>query len=158
MLLWTDRDMSCAYTDLDHPADLFLEIRGRVVGELLENALYALYRQITDVKAVQPNNELVLEVVGSSVETTLRALLAEALFRFEVDGFVAAGARVDVQTGPMTPRAETSHLPAEAHLWGETVDPLRHPLFAEVKAVTYHQLTATHTPDRGWVATVLLDV
>jgi SHS2 domain-containing protein len=40
---------------------------------------------------------------------------------------------------------------------GETIDPARHPLLADVKAVTLHRLVVERTPD-GWHAIVVLDV
>ena len=40
---------------------------------------------------------------------------------------------------------------------GETIDPGRHSLLADVKAVTLHRLVVERTPD-GWRAVVVLDV
>ena len=40
---------------------------------------------------------------------------------------------------------------------GETIDPARHPLLADVKAVTLHRLSVEKTPS-GWRAVVVLDV
>ncbi len=54
--------------------------------------------------------------------------------------------------------AAAQDLRATARLWGESADRSRHALLAEVKAVTYHQLTASRTPEGGWRATVLFDV
>ncbi|HZL97570.1 MAG TPA: archease [Terriglobales bacterium] len=41
--------------------------------------------------------------------------------------------------------------------WGETIDPDRHGLLADVKAVTLHRLVVERIPD-GWRAVVVLDV
>jgi SHS2 domain-containing protein len=170
--------MSGACAELDHPADIWLEIMGPDLPQLFENALYAFYRQIVDVKTIAPDCEVAIEAVGNSVESALRALLAEALFRFETEGFLAAGAAVTVEPagrasppadsaagvapGPeATPERVASAAPglrATARLWGERADRSRHELLAEVKAVTYHQLTATQLPEGGWRATVLFDV
>jgi SHS2 domain-containing protein len=143
--------MSRAYTELDHPADIWLAVNGEDLGELFEHGLYAFFRQIADLDEVEPQREVLLATRGESVETALRALLAEALFLFETEAFLAAGARVTVT--PDGPALEVS-----ARLWGESADRGRHSLSAEVKAVTYHQLTAGRTAHGGWRATVLLDV
>lgn len=148
--LWTVRDMTGAYIELDHPADLFLEVRGADLRELFENALYAFYHHVTDLGSVVPEREIMLDVRGSSVEDALRELLSEALFRFETEGLLAATARVCVEREPF--------IRVQARLRGETAERGRHSLLAEVKAVTYHRLTATESPDGGWRATVLLDV
>jgi len=45
----------------------------------------------------------------------------------------------------------------DATLEGEGIDPARHELSADVKAVTLHQLRVQRT-DTGWEATVVLDI
>ena len=45
----------------------------------------------------------------------------------------------------------------DAELWGEPIQPERHSMAAEVKAVTAHALRVRATPD-GWEASVTLDV
>jgi SHS2 domain-containing protein len=42
--------------------------------------------------------------------------------------------------------------------WGEPLDPARHVLLHEVKAITYHELKVEPTPDSGWLAEVIVDI
>ena len=149
--------------ELDHPADLWLEIWAEDLPRLFENALYAFYRQLVEVETVEPRTELTLQVAADSVETTLRVLLAEALFRFETEGFLAAGGVVTVATGSKAtpdgpPSPDPTRVGVTARLAGETADEARHTLLTEIKAVTYHGLTAVHTREGPWRATVLFDV
>jgi SHS2 domain-containing protein len=88
--------MTGAYRQLEHPADIFLEIDGRDPGELLENALYAFYSQITEVERVEPREHLVIEVETAQVDEAMRSVLAEALYRFDTESFVGAAAGVRV--------------------------------------------------------------
>jgi SHS2 domain-containing protein len=44
-----------------------------------------------------------------------------------------------------------------AQLFGEPIDPLRHEMIVDVKAVTFHRL-AVDKLESGWRATVVLDV
>ncbi len=44
-----------------------------------------------------------------------------------------------------------------ATAWGERLDPTRHVLSHEVKAITYHELTVEPTPE-GWQAEVIVDI
>jgi len=148
---WVASRRAEAYTELEHPADLFLEIRGRDVRELVENALFAFYDQIAEIEDFEPRRVQALEAEGAALDDALRSLLAEALYRFETDGFVAADGEVTVGGGPEGPWA------LSADLWGEQADTERHTLLREIKAVTYHQLSATHS-DEGWRATVLFDL
>jgi len=157
--------MDGAYVELEHPADVWLEVRAPDLAGLFENALYALYSQIVDVGDVRPARAVTLASSGGSPDDALRALLAEALFLFETEGFLAAGARVEIDEGVTGAERRTrrsadpaARLRATAHIWGESADRDRHLLLAEVKAVTYHRLSVERTADGGWRATVLLDV
>jgi SHS2 domain-containing protein len=150
---WFERDMSGAYTELEHPADLFLEIRGRDLDELFENALYAFYSQVADLEKVEGRNVASLDVRESSLDEALRTLLAEALYRFDIEEFIAVAARVTVQTD----RAD-GDVRVTARLWGGRPERQPGSLSTEVKAVTYHRLAVTQTSGGGWRATVLFDV
>jgi SHS2 domain-containing protein len=130
---------------------LFLEIRGRDAPGLVENALFAFYDQIAEIEGFQPRRAQTLEVTGVGLDDAVRSLLSEALYRFDAEGFVAADGEVEVCGEPEGPWRLT------ARLWGETVDRQRHTLLREVKAVTYHRLSASHT-DVGWQCTILLDL
>jgi SHS2 domain-containing protein len=55
----------------------------------------------------------------------------------------------------VTPRGSALVLEAEAR--GEPLDPARHRLLADVKAVTLHRLRVERTV-RGWEASVVLDI
>lgn len=110
--------MSAAVRELEHPADIFLEIRGRDPDELFENALYALYSQMVDLAAVGDNQGLVVRVQGSSLEDALRALLAEALYRFETQGFAAGKAKVKVRVKVSVPGDRTGASSGTANAGG----------------------------------------
>ena len=54
-------------------------------------------------------------------------------------------------------RRRDGALVLEAEARGEPLDPLRHRLQADVKAVTLHRLRVEQTA-RGWEASVVLDI
>jgi SHS2 domain-containing protein len=149
---WEPAGRDEAYAELDHPADVFLEIWGGDLPALFENALFALYDQMAELEGFAAGRVETIAVEAPSAAEALRSLLSEALYRFETQGFVATRARVRVEASP------TGEVQAAAHLDGETVDKRRHTLLTEVKAVTYHQLTVEAVPEGGWKATVLFDV
>jgi SHS2 domain-containing protein len=148
---WVAARRAGAYTELEHPSDLFLEVRGHDAAALVENALFAFYDQIADIQGFEPRRPLTLEAGGATLDEALRALLTEALYRFDTEGFVAADGEAGVAGEPAGPWQLT------AQLWGERADRGRHTLCREVKAVTYHRLSVSHTDD-GWRATILLDL
>jgi SHS2 domain-containing protein len=164
---------TCA--ELEHPADLFVQINAAGLDELFENALYAFYSHVADLgrlgNVVAGHSRIDLELASPSLEEALRALLAEALYVFDAEGFVAATARVTVrqeetaETLGSTGCAERSEEPpsslgvlVQATLWGDKVVTASGALLTEVKAVTYHRLAVSRRPDGGWRATVLFDI
>ena len=162
-----DERRAAAYTELEHPTDLFVEIHGRDARELLENALFAFYDQISELSGFEARRELTLEAGGAELDIALRALLSEALFYFDTEGFVAVTEEVTVEGGAAEAEscAETA-LPVmcanpgwrvSARLVGENADRSRHILLHEVKAITYHRLAIEQTAE-GLTATVLLDL
>jgi SHS2 domain-containing protein len=156
---WGPERRASAYAELEHPSDLFLEIHGRDPQELLENALFAFYDEVSEMDGFEPRRELTLEAGGAQLDDALRALLSEALFYFDTEGFVAVGGTVTLD-GPDVLKAATSAAApwrATARLRGDNADRERHTLLHEVKAVTYHRLAVSRVED-GWTATVLLDL
>jgi SHS2 domain-containing protein len=162
---WSVERRAEAYSEREHPSDLFLEIHGRDPAELAENALFAFYDQIAELEGFEAQREVTLEASGHGLDEALRSLLAEALFRFDTEGFVAIGGdvaaqRVNVAAQRVNVAAQDAAEPQwrlSADLWGENADRSRHTLLHEVKAVTYHQLGALQTGG-AWEATVLLDL
>jgi SHS2 domain-containing protein len=96
---WDPAGRASAYTELEHPADLFLEIRGGDPAELLEHALFAFYDQIADIEGFEARRELTLRVRAARLDEALRSLLSEALYLFDTEGFVAAGGEVTIESG-----------------------------------------------------------
>jgi protein archease len=164
---WRPRDRAEVYSELEHPADLYLEIHGRDLPELVEHALFAVYDQTTDLEEFEARAELTLRVGARGLDEALRSLMSEALYHVETEGFIAVAAAVQVDrcaTLVVGGGRATGGLPATdgwtlaARLWGELRDRERHPPLTEIKAVTYHHLEVEQVADQDWRARVLLDV
>jgi len=140
------------YEPLPHTADLGVRVRGRDLPELFANAAYGLSDNLVDLESVRPVEERRIEAGGDDLEDLLVRWLGEVLFLFERDAFVACefGVVVDCarRDAPSTVRAT---------LRGERVDPARHRLYSEIKAVTYHGLMVAEEP-AGWRAEVIFDL
>jgi protein archease len=169
---WRREGRTDAYRELEHPADLFLEIYGGNPPELLENALFAFYDHVAEIQGFDTRRELTLRVREPSLGGALRSLMSEALYFFDTERFVAVGGEVEIEpaaastgerSAPASWTAAVDPIAASdwqvvARLWGENADRDRHILLSEVKAVTYHRLAVERAADGGWRATVLLDV
>ena len=144
--------MSGVFTELDHAADLFLEVHGRDLDGLFENALYAFYSEAVDLGLVTGREKSTIRIREGSLDAALRSLLAEALYRLDADSFAAASARVKVL------RENGDTIRVTATLWGGSLVETSGARLTEIKAVTYHRLAVSQIPGGGWKATVLFDV
>lgn len=135
------------YEVFDHTADIGLRLRADDLNSLFAEAGCGLTSLIVeDVATVTPTDTEEFDIAGTETDYLLFDWLNELLYRFETDGRLFSQFDVNITD---------SGLHATAH--GETVDPARHQLSHEVKAITYHHLNVEQTPD-GWQAELILDI
>ena len=135
------------YEIFEHTADLGLRIRASDLRGLFEEAGRALFSVIVEnLDDVRPVDELTFKVEGTRRDELLRDWLGELLYAFHVEHVLLVSFAVRLDEAGLTATAR-----------GETVDPDRHRIDAEIKAVTYHGLKVEQDP-RGWLAEVIVDV
>jgi SHS2 domain-containing protein len=135
------------FETFDHTADLGLRIRAGDLNALFAEAGRALLSLlVSNPDAVMPKDARAVGVAGRNREDLFVDWLAELLFLFESDKFLASRLEAAVDDEG-----------ARGAVWGETYDPARHTLAHEVKAVTYHALKVENT-ESGWLAEVILDI
>jgi SHS2 domain-containing protein len=83
---------------------------------------------------------------GTRRDELLFDWLSELLYVFETERLVLAEFQVTLQDDGL-----------QAEAAGERLDPARHQLEHEVKAITYHNLVVEQTPE-GWRAEVIVDI
>ena len=135
------------YEYFEHTADLGIRVRAPDVNTLFAEAATALFASIVDeLDTVRPTQQVEIAVEGTDREYLLFDWLRELLFRFDADHMLLSGFDVSVnETG------------LKAICWGEPIDPARHVLSHEVKAITYHGLRVEQDND-GWIAEVIVDI
>ncbi|MFQ5350202.1 MAG: archease [Thermoanaerobaculia bacterium] len=136
---------------LEHTADAGVVVTAGDRETLFAEALRALTDCITEVERVRPDEHRRVRLSGDNVELLLVEWLGEAVYRFDVEGFVVAGARVEIS------EASGGGLMLRGEMAGELYDPDRHPHKVAIKAVTYHGLEVAATGD-GWRAKVIFDI
>lgn len=135
------------YEMFEHTADLGLRIRSDDLNGLFEEAGCALFSVIvTNPDDVRPVEEVTFEIAGDRYDELLRDWLAELLYTFHAGRLLLTNFDVNINQNRLTATAR-----------GEPIDPSRHELDAEVKAVTYHGLKVEQD-DGGWLAEVIVDV
>ena len=139
--------MSNSFRLLEHTADMGIAAEGETLGELFIQATLGLRRIVSASDDIRQETELRVELQAQDLEELLVNWLGELVFLLESRQFLPASCTFD----------RISKQQLSARIRGETVDPARHPLDREVKAVTYHQIRVEQTDD-GWRAQVYVDL
>ncbi len=139
--------MSKPYEPFDHTADIGLIVHGRTLEELFQNAAAGLFDLMVGLDRIAPREERMIEVDAADKEELLVNWLNELLYLFEVEELVLCEFRIL--------RFSPTRLEAAAR--GEAFDPNRHPIAAEIKAATYHQLRLEQV-DGEWRTRLVFDV
>ncbi|HEX5102812.1 MAG TPA: archease, partial [Pirellulaceae bacterium] len=102
---------------------------------------------VANPAAVRPVQTKAIELTAGEPSYLLFDWLTELLFAFESDKLLLCEFDVQVAGGKLT-----------ATCRGEPMDPSRHEMDHEVKAITYHGLTVEQRADRTWQADVIVDI
>jgi SHS2 domain-containing protein len=131
----------------EHTADLGLRVRAADLDTLFEEAAKALFAAIVeDPAVVEEREQVTVELESDDYAYLLFDWLNELLYHFDTRRVVFGHFKV---------RIEAMRLRGMAG--GEPLDPARHCLSHEVKAITYHELRVEHAAD-GWLAEVIVDI
>ena len=131
----------------EHTADLGLRATAPTLDAVFAEMAECLFAAIVeDLSAVRPEAVHRFEFAGADREYLLFDWLRELLYRFDAEHVLYRRFEVRVRDDGLTATA-----------WGEPLDPARHVLSHEVKAITYHELKVTPTAD-GWLAEVIVDI
>ncbi len=131
----------------EHTADVGLRATGDSLAELYEALAEGLADLICPRENVRADETRELSVRAEDRGALCVDFLWEVMSAIQADRFALAVVRV-------TDASDTS---VTAELSGEPLDPGRHEIGAEVKAVTYHKLSVEPTDD-GWAGQVILDL
>ncbi len=131
---------------LPHTADVMVEVRGEDPPALFESGVLALFSLLVDRRSVRGREVRIVEARGDSAEERFLALLRAAFLLFAAHAFLVRTAHVTMKGNRVTLTAT-----------GEPLDPARHRIVREIKAVTAHAAVVGRS--RGtWFARFVLDV
>ena len=131
---------------VEHTADLALRGWAADLPGLCAVMARALFEVIADTKTVLPRVTRQVRVAAETDEDLLHDWLEELNTLHQIRGEIYSRFTVRVEGGTLT-----------AEVIGETLDPARHDLRIEIKAVTWHGLRVQRGPE-GLDAYVLLDI
>ena len=130
-------------------SDVTFHAWGASLEELFAAAADAtLNVMVRSVESVRPLETRSVSVEADALDLLLMRFLDELVYRKDVEELLLRATEV---------RVETERNRVQAVLTGERIDPKRHELVADVKAVTLHDLRVERSAT-GWDAHVTLDV
>jgi SHS2 domain-containing protein len=136
-------------------ADLAFSATGTTREELFQSAVDALVSaMVSDLDSVTPREKRDIELSAETVDDLLSELMQEVISFRHGDGLLlrVESIRVTEGSGGALPVASLS-----ATMRGDRIDPKRHRLSADVKAVSLYRGRIEAVQD-GWEAGVVLDV
>lgn len=143
--------MSYKYIENLTLADIAFEAEGKDLAETFINAALAtLNVMVEEVTSIQPKIRREIHVENENLEMLLLNFLQELIYYKDSEQLLLRPSEVSIF------KKDNLYL-LKAVVFGEKIDPLRHPLRVDVKAVTLHHLQVKET-DTGWKATVILDI
>jgi len=134
------------YRQLDHTADVMVEVHGRTASELFANAAFCVADVMYSPELVEEKDTVRIVLDAENLRELFLDWLRELLYCF-------AGRRLALRSATIECLTDC-HL--EASISGEPFDPQRHGLKLELKTPTYHQYRLEQLPE-GLRATVLFD-
>lgn len=132
---------------LKHSSDVGIRVEGRDPKELFANAAFALFDLIADLNRVELTESLPLEVEGVDRDDLMVSWLREALYLFQVSGYILR--EVEVQAARETFVQATGR--------GEKFDPDRHEILREIKGIIPNKCRTEKIGDK-WTAQVVFEI
>jgi SHS2 domain-containing protein len=136
-----------SFREIDHTADLAVEVTGTTFPALLAASGEALFTLIADRENIEMRDEIVISASGNEPEELLHAWLCELLAQFNIRGFIGRNCAIDRITADRV----------DGRIRGENLDLARHGFRTEIKGVTYHDFRVWQQ-DGAWHARIIFDV
>lgn len=134
-------------TPIDHTADAGVVVRAPELSTLFERSAWAMFSVITDPERVSARETTPVELEADDSPGLLVAWLSELNYLHVTRHHLFAQFEVN----------ELTERRIAATARGEGVDPHRHTIYTEIKAVTYHEL-ALERSGSGWQARIIFDL
>lgn len=132
------------YKYTPHTADMYIEVFGKTLEKLFENAAEGLTNLM--VKKITKKKEIKFSIEADSPEDLLQNFLNELLIYRDSQNLFFSSFKVKIQGKKLF-----------ASLKGEEFNPKKHEPDMEVKAITYHNLEIKKSKD-GYFVKILVDI
>lgn len=141
------------YRLIEHTADFGVEAEGPTPADVFAAAARGMFAGVVDLDAVRPRHAWPVATSAPDLPLLLHAFLDELLYLHLTRRVLVA----DVADLTLEEPAPPHEGRVRATVLGEPIDPARHELRVEIKAVTLHGLRVERAGDR-WRAAVIFDI
>lgn len=147
------------FWQLEHTADVGIGARGPTLEETLRLMVRGMFSLIVSPDTVANHGTWKIHVSAPDLDLLLFNLLEEFLFVHHTEGLLISDLKIQVESSDTTAGDDgVGEWMAQATAWGERIDPQRHKLRTEIKAVTLHGLQLKKTDTSDWEAQVIFDL
>lgn len=137
-----------SYEIVEHTAEIGIRAYGRTRKELFAHMAQGMYGLIVPQEEVKKRSSISVRASAEGWDRLLVAWLRELIFLFDTKHFLGRSFEIRSLTGTQL----------EAKVSGEKLEPRRHSVDKEVKAVTYCELSLGRRKDGFWSAQVIFDI
>lgn len=130
-------------------ADVAVESRGDTLEELFRASATATFEAMVDTGSVKPRIKNDLHLENSDIDGLLFDWLAEIIYLKDKEFMVFSKFDIKIKKG--------RNYCLDAEIFGEEIDPSRHELRCDVKAITFH-LFEVYEKDGKWISRFILDL
>ena len=130
----------------EHTADVGFMVTAATMEELFMSAAQGMFSLITDPESVRPSQTRHITVTATDHTALLVRWLSELNFLHQTEHILFCRFTLRIRPDQL-----------DADVAGEPVDPARHAILTEIKAVTFHGLKVEQTAGQ-WQARILFDV
>jgi SHS2 domain-containing protein len=132
-------------------ADVAFEAWGDTLERMFIAAADATMNvMVDDLRAIEPREHRTLDLEADAIDLLLFQLLQELVYYKDAEQLLLRVAAVHIH-------AHGDGFVVHGEAQGEEINPDRHELLVDVKAVTLHQFQVEQNQD-GWKALVILDI
>jgi len=136
---------------LDHPSDVYVEVRAKSLEEAFALSGMAVYEVMTDVSRVRKEEKVRVTVEGFDLYSLLYNWLEELIYLFDSRGFLGSEVKVKEVV------RDDNSFRLKAIIVGERYDDKRHESKTAIKAATYHLMEIKREDDE-YVVRFVLDI
>jgi SHS2 domain-containing protein len=130
-------------------ADLAFEATGKELNDLFVNAALAMFESQVQLNTVEEKITKKIELERNDVGQLLFDFLNEIIFFKDAEQLIFKTVKVAI--------SKNAKYKLVAELKGEKIDPKKHKLGNDLKAVTMHKFSIGQTP-KGWKCQVVVDI